>query len=88
MKLIILLLVVVNSIIYIGIINQKRRALPDFKLSDYPTLLQGAVFSVLMYIDFIFYLISKSTLIFIFGSAICWLISYIFYIICKKVSDG
>lgn len=83
----IFIVVLINSLVYLGLIISKKKNENKFRLIEHKVLFEGAVFSILMYLDFIVLLYTKSTTNFILGIAIAWMISYlIYYLAFKKYS--
>lgn len=84
MVILIFIVVIINSLVYLRLIISKKKNENNFRLIEHKMLFEGAVFSVLMYLDFIVLLYTKSTTNFILGIAISWIISYLIYYLTSK----
>lgn len=72
----IFIIVLLNSLIYLSIFAYKKKNFPSFKLKNNKILLEGSIFSVLMYLNFFIFIFTKKIDIFILGIFLSWVISY------------
>ncbi len=72
----IFMIVLLNSLIYLSIFTYKKKKFPSFELKNNKMLLEGSIFSIVMYLNFFVFIFTKKIDIFILGIFLSWVISY------------